>query len=254
MPLLEVTGLGYSIRVGTAFKKATRQILRNVTFTIADGSILGLIGESGSGKTTIARCITGLLRPTSGTIAFSGVPIFPPVTKGRTFNPLIQLLFQNHTASLDPRLTIRATLSEGLAMPESPARESALMRLVSLVELIPDVLDRFPRELSGGQRQRIALARALSVSPRLLILDEPTSSLDALTQLQILAMIKNIQRDRKLSILYISHDLLTTASVCNTIAVLHEGNIVEIAESQKILREPAHEFTRMAVRSTLGMS
>ncbi|HEV8538646.1 MAG TPA: ATP-binding cassette domain-containing protein [Bacteroidota bacterium] len=251
MPLLEVTGLGLSVRAGAFLHKNVRQILRSVSFTIDEGSTLGLIGESGSGKTTIARCITGLLPPTSGTITFLGTRIFPSNRKRGTFSPAMQLLFQNHTASLDPRLTIRDSLSEGLPGKNGSHRESTVRTLVSLVELTADVLDRLPHELSGGQRQRIALARALSVSPRLLILDEPTSSLDALTQMQILTMIKTIQRDRNLAILYISHDLMTTAAICDTIAVLHDGTIVENADAEKILREPGHEYTRTVVRSTL---
>lgn len=251
MPILEVTGLSFSLRTGPVHKKRVRQILRNITFTIDEGSTLGLIGESGSGKTTIARCITGLLRPTSGTIIFSGKTIFPSSNKNRRIDPAIQLLFQNHSASLDPRLTIRATLTEGLTKGDDVDRESTVRKLVSLVELATDVLDRLPHELSGGQRQRIALARALSVSPRLLILDEPTSSLDVLTQMQILAMIKNIQQEMQLAILYISHDLTSTASFADRIAVLYEGTIVEDADSEKILREPEHEYTRMVVRSTL---
>jgi peptide/nickel transport system ATP-binding protein len=244
MSLLEVAHLSFSARRRVFFRRREKQILRDVTFSVDDGSALGLVGESGSGKTTIARCIAGLHLPTDGTINFSGKNIFPETHNRVGLGPQIQLLFQNHTASLDPKLTVRTSLLEGAEVKNGKTSDEIAGRLLNMVELSEDVLDRFPNQLSGGQRQRIALARALSVSPKLLILDEPTSALDALTQVQILKMITEVQKQTSAAILYISHDILTTSLICNRMAVLYNGMIVEVGETAKILQEPRHFYTK----------
>jgi len=244
MPLLEVTHLSFSERRQGFFRRREKPILRDVTFSLDDGLTLGLIGESGSGKTTIARCIAGLHVPTDGTIDFSGKNIFPETHNRTSLGPQIQLLFQNYTGSLDPKLTVRASLLEGVAATNGKSLDEIAGKLLKMVELSEDVLDRFPHQLSGGQRQRIAFARALSVSPKLLILDEPTSALDALTQIQILKMIRQVQKQTSTAILYISHDILTTSLVCDRIAVLYDGVIVEVGETANILQEPQHLYTK----------
>jgi peptide/nickel transport system ATP-binding protein len=249
MSLLEVTNLSFSPRSRGFFKRRRKRILKDVTFSIDAGLTLGLVGESGSGKTTIARCIAGLLVPDAGMISFSGTNIFPETGNRTSLGPQIQLLFQNHTASLDPMLTIRKSLLEGVAETNAKSPDGIAERLLRMVELPADVLDRFPHQLSGGQRQRIALARALSVSPRLLILDEPTSALDALTQVQILKMIREVQKQTAAAILYISHDILVTSLVCDRIAVLYEGVIAEVGETKRILQDPQHLYTKRIVEA-----
>ena len=244
MSLLEVKGLSFSVARGPFYRKRKKQILKNVTFSLEEGSTLGLIGESGSGKTTIARCVAGLYQPDAGSIDFSGKNIFPETRNRESLGPRIQLLFQNHTASLDPRLTIRKSLLEGVRDTDGLPLEEIARKLLSLVELPEDVLTRYPHQLSGGQRQRVALARVLSVSPQLLILDEPTSALDALTQVQILKMIKEVQRRTSTAMLYISHDILTTSLVCDRIAVLYGGIIVEVGEAKQVLEHPQHPYSR----------
>ncbi|MGA9365618.1 MAG: ATP-binding cassette domain-containing protein [Bacteroidota bacterium] len=249
MSLLEVTHLSYSPRSHVFFKGGRKRILRDVTFSMDAGLTLGLVGESGSGKTTIGRCIAGLLVPSDGTISFSGTNIFPETGNRANFGPQIQLLFQNHTASLDPKLTVRRSLLEGMTETTAESSDEIAERLLKLVELPSDVLDRFPHQLSGGQRQRIALARALSVSPKLLILDEPTSALDALTQIQILKMVREVQKHTSAATLYISHDILMTSLVCDRIAVLYEGVIAEVGETKGILQEPQHLYTKRIIEA-----
>jgi peptide/nickel transport system ATP-binding protein len=254
MPILEVVHLSFSTKKRLLGRDRQKQILRDVTFAIDEGSVLGLVGESGSGKTTIGRCIAGLYMPDGGTISFAGKNIYPETQSRTSLGAQIQLLFQNHSASLDPMLKVRKSLLEGVSSSSEESAGDAARELLEMVELPDDVLERFPHQLSGGQRQRIALARALSVRPRLLILDEPTSALDALTQVQVLKMIRKVQKDTKAAVLYISHDILTTAMVCDRIAVLHEGEIVEEAEAKSLLENPKHPYTESVGESSTGAS
>jgi ABC-type glutathione transport system ATPase component len=254
MPILEVIHLSFSTKKRFLSREQRRQVLRDVTFAIDEGSVLGLVGESGSGKTTIGRCVAGLRLPDTGTIHFTGKNIYPDTQNRSSLGAQIQLLFQNHSASLDPMLNVRKSLLEGVSRPSEESAEDAERELLEMVELPDDILDRFPHQLSGGQRQRIALARALSVRPRLLILDEPTSALDALTQVQVLRMIRRVQKDTNTAVLYISHDIMTTAMVCDRIAVLHEGEIVEEAEAKSLLQNPKHPYTRSVVDASAGTS
>ncbi|MBI1807032.1 MAG: ATP-binding cassette domain-containing protein [Ignavibacteria bacterium] len=245
MSLLEVNKISFS-----AVQSGTKEILRDVSISLDSGSTLGLIGESGSGKTTIARCIAGLSRPTAGTIFYSGINIFPETRNRAQVGTAIQLLFQNHSDSLDPCLSIQASLREGIKEKFNTNIKAQLTELLKLVELPEEILDKYPHELSGGQRQRIALARALSVSPGILILDEPTSALDAITQIQILKMISMLQRATGIAILYISHDIATTSLICDRIAVLHNGVIVETQDTEQILKQPRHAYTQATIRNT----
>lgn len=249
MSLLELTHLSFSVKDRSFLRKREKQILRDVTFSVDAGLTLGLVGESGSGKTTIARCIAGLHVPNEGTITFSGRNIFPETRNRASLGPQIQLLFQNHTTSLDPKLTVRKSLLEGVTEKNGKSSNEIAGRLLKMVELPEDVLDRFPHQLSGGQRQRIALARALSASPQLLILDEPTSALDALTQVQILKMITEVQKQTSTAILYISHDILMTTLVCDRIAVLYDGAIAELGETKRILQEPQHPYSKRIIEA-----
>jgi peptide/nickel transport system ATP-binding protein len=251
MPLLEVTNLAFSTSSGPTFSKELKSILYDVSFNLEEGLTLGLIGESGSGKSTIARCIAGLSAPSSGTMMFSGINVFPEIQNRKNIGTSIQMFFQNHSASLDPRIKIRESLFEGIKNCDRCSAERISRELLSLVELPDDILERYPSELSGGQRQRIALARVLSISPKLLILDEPTSSLDVITQIQMLKMIKDIQRKTHTAILYISHDVLTASLICDRIAVLYNGTIVEVEDTRKLLMDPQHPYTRETVLYTI---
>jgi peptide/nickel transport system ATP-binding protein len=247
MSLLEVKHLSFSAEVRSFARKMRKRILRDVSLSLEEGETLGLIGESGSGKTSFARCIVGLYEPDGGVINFAGTNIYPEKGNRKAIGGKIQLLFQNHASSLDPRLSIRKSLLEGATGSNSAELEAFALKLAAMVELPEDILDRHPQQLSGGQRQRVALARTLSVSPRLLILDEPTSALDALTQVQVLKMIKNVQASTGTAILYISHDVLSASLVCDRMAVLYEGIVAEIGETTQLLRKPQHPYTRRIV-------
>ena len=217
MPLLEVNSL------------SARSVLKDISFSIENGKTLGLFGESGSGKSTIARCVAGLTDPEGGSILFDGVNIYPETRNRSKVGRGIQMLFQNHTASLDPRMTIRASIMEGLNPVGATfrLRGDEAERMADLYGLPNEILNRLPDELSGGQRQRVALARAMSVTPKLLILDEPTSSLDAATQVTILKLVKDLQRKMGFAMLYISHDVATSSLMCDEMAVLENGVIVK---------------------------
>ena len=230
-----------------------KHILNGVTFSMEEGSSLGLIGASGSGKTTLAKCLAGLMEPSSGTMLFQGLNIFPDIWNRPLIELEIQMLFQGISASLDPTMTVFETLKEGMTargnnISDEGLRDTAI-RLAGSVGLNKEHLQRLPAQLSGGQKQRVALARILAATPRLLILDEPTSALDALTSAQLLHMFKAVQRDHGVSILHITHDLRAATSFCDRIAVLHEGTIVEAGRTADVTANPSHEHTRELLRA-----
>jgi ABC-type glutathione transport system ATPase component len=213
-----------------------------------------LLGASGSGKTTLAKCIVGLHQPDSGTITFEGVNIFPQVENRKEIGLEIQMLFQGSSASLDPSMTVLDSLLEGIgARNQRQAKADAFVeaeRLLASIGMSKDCLGHLPRQLSGGQRQRIALARVLSVAPRLLILDEPTSALDALTSAQLLQLLKSLQTKHGLAFLYITHDVQTALSFCDHVALLHDGKVIEEGTTEEIHKRPKHEYTIQLLRDS----
>ena len=232
--LLEVRDL--RVRYGA------REVLRGIDLAVAPGEIVGVIGETGSGKTTLARTIAGLVTPSGGEIRFDGRPL----PRGRRLRALrraghLQLIFQDPLRSLDPSLRVREIVTEGLAIRgrvEPGLAEDALRQ----VELDPEVLGRVPRDLSGGQRQRVSIARALITRPRLILLDEPVSALDADTRGAVLAMLARL---RGPALVLISHDLSSLADVADRVAVLYDGEVVEQGPTRQVLQEPDHEYTRL---------
>ncbi len=229
MLLLEVKSLFCSLRLDSVsrLRSGKKPVLNGVSFTLDAGTSLALLGESGSGKSTLAKCIAGLLRPDSGVITFDGVNIFPETKNRDAVGVGIQMLFQGGSASLDPTMTVMESLVEGIrAHPErQPAASYAATaeRLITSVGMPAGCLGRLPHALSGGQRQRVALARVLSVAPRLLILDEPTSALDVLTSAQLLQLVKSLQETHGCSILFITHDEHTAHTFCDRVTTLHNG-------------------------------
>jgi peptide/nickel transport system ATP-binding protein len=225
---------------GTAFRAVD-----GVSFDVAPGEIFGLVGESGCGKTTVAGAIAGLLKPDSGEILYRGMPV---AAKGGASRRAIQMIFQDPYSSLNARLRIGTMLAEPilfyrLAATQAEAREDAAI-LLNAVGLPPEAAQRFPHAFSGGQRQRISIARALAARPRLIVCDEPTSSLDVSVQAQILNLLKDLRDASGLTLLFISHDLAVVRQMCDRVAVMRGGKIVELRAADALFETPKHPYTR----------
>ena len=219
-----------------------------VSLNVKAGETMGLVGESGSGKTTLGRTIMRLTDSTRGKIFFDGNDITK--LKGRKLKPYrrkMQMVFQDPYASLDPRQSIRSALTEPMKIHHvvsgKEQANAAVEKLIETVGLSPDHLSRFPHEFSGGQRQRIAVARALAVNPQFVLLDEPTSSLDVSVQAQIINLLKKLQKQYNLTYLFISHNLSVIRHMCDRVAVMYLGRIVEIGGMQTIYENPKHPYT-----------
>ncbi|HEY1479686.1 MAG TPA: ABC transporter ATP-binding protein [Gaiellales bacterium] len=216
----------------------------SVSLRLEAGETLGLVGESGSGKTTLARCIAGLQVPDSGRLLLDGVELSP--RRSRAEHGAIQIIFQDPYSSLNPRLSVRKVLTQLLAVhghARGAAAEARCRELMELVGLPIGALDGYPSAFSGGQRQRIAIARALAVEPRVLIADEPTSALDVSIQATILGLFDDLRRELSLSILMISHNLAAVRHLCERVAVMYLGRIVEIAPRDELFADPRHPYT-----------
>lgn len=224
-----------------------------VSLQVTKGETFGLVGESGCGKTTLARVIIRLTPITKGSVVFEGTDITKlKGSKLKQFRRKMQIIFQDPYASLDPRQSVKSTLTEPMAIHKLARHgdaHAAAARLIDLVGLNPDHLERFPHEFSGGQRQRIAIARALAVEPELILLDEPTSSLDVSVQAQILNLLKDLQNELGLTYLLISHNLSVIRYMCHRIAVMYLGRVVEIAEASVIYEDPKHPYTQALLAS-----
>ena len=222
--------------------------LDDVSFTLSSGQTIALVGQSGSGKSTIAKILTQLERATSGEILLDGAPIPRRGKALRHYRQAVRMVFQDPFASLNPAHTIRYHVERPLRLDKVvPAREGEgeVRRLLERVRLVPEsVLDRRPHELSGGQRQRVAIARALASRPALLIVDEPVSMLDVSIRLGVLNLLADLQRESNLGVLYITHDLATARHFSDEIMVLHHGVVVERGPSDDVILNPQHDYTR----------
>jgi oligopeptide/dipeptide ABC transporter ATP-binding protein len=219
-----------------------------VNLDVAAGETLALVGESGSGKSTVARCIVRLIEPSSGEVTIDGTSIVPlPTRRLAGVYRRIQMVFQDPNASLNPRMNVRQVLDEPLRLHldmSGTERTTRVRELVEMVGLTVEHLGRYPHELSGGQRQRVGIARAIAVSPDIVILDEPTSSLDVSVRGQILDLLLELQKRLKLAYLFITHDLQVVQHVADRVAVMYLGGIVEIGPTADVFRDPRHPYTR----------
>ncbi len=222
--------------------------LDGVSLSIRRGETVGLVGETGCGKSTLGRVIAGLYRPTAGQVLFDGVDIATLSGKElRSLRRRFQIVFQDPFLSLNPRMTVGALIGEGLAIHNigNPKERGArVAELMDVVGLRRDLVSRYPHEFSGGQRQRIAIARALAPNPELIVLDEPVSSLDVSIQAQILRLLVDLQRQLGLTYLLIGHDLAVIGNMCHRVGVMYLGRIVETAERESLYRDPLHPYTR----------
>jgi len=226
----------------------------DVSFELFEGETLGLVGESGSGKSTIAKIITGLVRPTSGEVLYKNLSLYNSKRKYQIEKSRgqIQMIFQDPYSSLNPRFKVRDIISEPIKLFQKNISSSELKQnlhdLIDIVGMSRQSLDRYPHEFSGGQRQRISIARALASRPRLLICDEPTSALDVSIQAQVLNLLKDIQDELHLTMLFISHDLPVIRQMCNRIIVLKNGMVCETKESEELFNNPEHSYTQELIR------
>jgi oligopeptide transport system ATP-binding protein len=251
-PLLQVRDLTkrFPIKKGFLVERTVGYVdaVMDVSFDIARGETLGLVGESGSGKSTTGYCILQVIRPTSGSISFDGHELTE--TSGEDLRQLrqrMQLVFQDPFASLDPRMTVGDIVGEPLAVHRvggKKERRARVRELLNIVGFDPSYTNRYPHEFSGGQRQRIGLARAIALSPDLIVCDEPVSALDVSIQAQILNLLKDLQSDFGLTYLFIAHDLAVVRAMSDRIAVMRQGRIVEIGDAEQVYSQPAHEYTR----------
>jgi len=255
-PLVEVRGVSKSFAVRSASGWGAHAVLRavdGVDLEIAAGETLGLVGESGSGKSTLGRLIGRLLEPSAGSIHFDGHDLAElESTQLRRLRREFQMIFQDPHSSLDPRATIADSLSEPLQTHLGLDRAQCLVRSQELLERVgleAEHLWRRPHQFSGGQLQRIAIARALSVEPRLIVCDEPVSALDVSTQAQIVNLLRELQAERQISYLFISHDLSIVRHMSHRIAVMYLGQIVEAGDANRICTAPKHPYTEALLAS-----
>ena len=222
--------------------------LRGVSFDVAPGERFGIVGESGCGKSTLLRIIAGLDRATSGTVCVEGTDISGLRDRQLRFlRARVQLVFQDPMSSLDPRMRVRDIVAEPLVAQGKPADRQRVAALLEAVGLRAEAADRYPHQFSGGQRQRISIARALAPQPQILIADEPVSALDVSVRAQVLNLIADLVDEFALTLVFVSHDLSVVGHVCDRVAVMNAGQIVEIGDTAKVYADPQHSYTRTLV-------
>ena len=234
------------------FPMKKRQVLKaveNVTMDIYKGEILSLVGESGSGKTTLGRTVSRLYAKTNGDILFNGKPVEEYGRK--EFTKKVQMIFQDPQASLNPRMTVGDIIAEGIDIHKLASSKQERMekvyKLLEIVGLNREHASRFPHEFSGGQRQRIGIARALAVDPEVLVCDEPISALDVSIQAQVVNLLKDLQRERNLTLLFIAHDLSMVKYISDRVAVMYRGKVVELGTPEAVYGDPVHSYTKSLI-------
>jgi peptide/nickel transport system ATP-binding protein len=256
-PLLRIEGVDKVYGAGGLFAKRGRTVhaLREVGISVPRGRTLGLVGESGSGKSTLARCVVRLVDADRGKILLDGVDLAPLSRRQmRPHRRRVQMVFQDPFGSLNPRLRVGPLIAQGPIVHGTPEKEAMRLaaELLELVGLSPSAADRYPHEFSGGQRQRIGIARALAVKPDLLVADEPVSALDVSVQAQVLRLLADIRDRFHLTMLFITHDLRVAAQVCDEIAVMRQGEIVEHGATAEVFARPQHPYTQELLAAVPG--
>ena len=250
--LLEVRDLKkhFPVKKGILWEREVGAVkaVDGVSFEIPEGHTLGLVGESGSGKSTTGYCILRLLKPTSGSVRFMGKELLELDREDlRRMRREMQIVFQDPYSSLDPRMTVGGIVAEPLEVHGIGTRRSrreTVRKLLEVVGFNPNYTNRYPHEFSGGQRQRIGIARALALNPKLIVCDEPVSALDVSIQAQILNLLKDLQRDFGLTYLFISHDLAVVRAMSDEIAVMNQGELVEVGAAEQVYLSPKDEYTK----------
>ncbi|CAN5498265.1 ATP-binding cassette domain-containing protein [soil metagenome] len=244
VPLLDIVDLVKEFPVRSGSVRA----VDGVSFSIGRGRIVGLVGESGSGKTTVGRSLLRLVEPSGGQALFDGVDLFSlSAQRMRAYRRRLQMVFQDPFSSLNPRLRVGDIIGEAIdthRLATGAARRDRIADLLTQVGLSPDHVRRFPHEFSGGQRQRIGIARALAVEPECIVADEPVSALDVSVQAQIINLIQDLQVQRGLSVLFISHDLSVVEYLCDDVVVMYLGRVMERGPSAQVYAAPRHPYTR----------
>ncbi|WP_306536738.1 ABC transporter ATP-binding protein [Megasphaera sp.] len=255
MTLIEAKGLTKQFVIDRSWLGRPKKVLtavNRVSLTIEPGETVGLVGESGCGKSTFARTLLGLYPKTDGDIFYKGRNIGEPEI-GKDYRRQVQMIFQDPYASLDPRMTVEDIISEPLRnyglCSDDRERRQRVADLLTQVDLRPETAQRYPHEFSGGQRQRIGIARALAVDPECIFCDEPISALDVSVQVQIVNMLKRLQEERQLSYLFIAHDLSMVHHLSRRIGVMYLGNLVELGPSDAVFHGPLHPYTQMLIAS-----
>jgi oligopeptide transport system ATP-binding protein len=251
-PLLQVTELHkhFPIREGLLIERKVGEVraVDGVSFDVQPGETLSLVGESGSGKSTTGYCVLQLLKPTSGSIKFEGTELTKLGREDmRRMRREMQIVFQDPYSSLDPRMTVGDIVGEPLIVHGIGTRRDRSVRIRDLLDVVgfdPGYTNRYPHEFSGGQRQRIGIARALALSPKLIVCDEPVSALDVSIQAQILNLLKDLQRDFGLTYLFIAHDLAVVRGMSDRIAVMNRGQIVELGPAEDVYTNPQDDYTK----------
>jgi oligopeptide/dipeptide ABC transporter ATP-binding protein len=258
-PLISARGLTKDFGVAGGFLKAKGRPVRavdDVSVDIGRGEVLGVVGESGSGKSTLGRLLLRLIEATAGEIRFDGQDLLGmPVRDLRRFRRNMQMIFQDPYASLNPRMTIGDTLTESLRLHRGLARseaENAAASLLGQVGLTAEHLRRYPRAFSGGQRQRVAIARALASQPHFIVADEPVSALDVSIQAEVINLLQDLQRELRLSLMFISHDLSVVEIMSDRVMVLYLGRTMEIASTEELFARPAHPYTAVLMQAAPG--
>lgn len=253
-PVLSMSAVSKDFKFGSLVKRSVHHAVKSVDLTLQGREILGLVGESGSGKSTVGRMAIGLAKPTSGKVTVLGDDLsLLSKTEMRQKRRTMQMIFQDSSNSLNPRMSLNELLCEplrvqGLYTPEERGKRAA--SLADEVQLARKWLERRPHEFSGGQRQRISIARALALEPELIVADEPVSALDVSVQATVLNLLKDIQEERKLSMVFISHDMAVVEFMSDNVAVLYNGGVVEYGPADSLFARPQNEYTKVLLASS----